>query len=236
MDLNPFLLVPLENLFPTLPPVTSVPNFDLQDIESSPPVPGKDTVPQAFGMVVIDGPPSSVTSLTKRDGSHVEFLDCEPTKKHELGVYTARYICMDDSSDSNCEDVQLGGAKGTIVKLPEECGYASYGVVHDIRLSEDTTVPRGLRKRAPEGAVVYELEFSYDFSLVKRDDDSDVFIRIDYAHNHEYWEEVVAAEPVTKRSLNQTLDKRFWSPKADAWKRRKSFYHALLPFEVGGVS
>ncbi|CAI4214313.1 unnamed protein product [Parascedosporium putredinis] len=148
-NLNPFLPVPLENLFPTLPPATNLPNFDLQYIDPPPTLLGQDSNQQAFGMVVIDGPPSAVTTLSKRDGSHIQFVDCDSTEKHDLKVYRARYLCMRDSEDSNCNNVHLGGASGTIVKLPEECGYATYGVVHDIRPADNTSIPNHLEMLAP---------------------------------------------------------------------------------------
>lgn len=244
-NLHPFLPVPLENLFPTLPPATHIPNFDLQEIQSALTILGKDSDPQAFGMVVIDGPPNIVTSLSRRDGSHIQFLDCDQTRKHDMKIHTARYICMDDTADSNCDAVHLGGAKGTIIKLPEECGYASYGVVHDIRLSANSRISHDLRKRAPLNPRVYELDFSYDFSLVKRDDgddegskakvDQSVYIRIDYAHNHDYWSQAVAAAPVTKRHLNQTLDKRFWSTSAQVWKNGRLCLRCSVRAEKRGM-
>ncbi|KAK3934339.1 hypothetical protein QBC46DRAFT_230034, partial [Diplogelasinospora grovesii] len=122
-----------------------------------------------FGFVVINGPADVVTSLDKRDGSHIELLDCEPgATKHDLKVHTVRYVCMDDSNDSNCDDIHLGGAEGTIVKLPPDCGFATHGVVHAIKPAADDSIPHELRARAPTNAAVYELSFSYDFGRVKR--------------------------------------------------------------------
>ncbi|KAL7921208.1 glycoside hydrolase family 18 protein [Trichoderma austrokoningii] len=169
--LNPFLPVPLANLFPTLPPASYVPDFHIESLQNSSISSGLDTVTGAFGMVVIDGPPNVVTSLTARDDSHIQFLDCEPSEKRDAkSVYTARYICMDNSLQSNCDAVHEGGAVGTIVKLPEGCGFATYGVVKDIRPSANLTVEQELQKRAPSfNPPVYEMDISYDYSLIKRD-------------------------------------------------------------------
>ena len=234
-NLHPFLPVPLENLFPTLPPTTSVPNFDLQQIAHAETPTGTDSSPQAFGWVVIDGPQDAVTSLTKRDGTHLEFLNCEPgTPKHAVNTtYTLQYICMDDSAESNCDAVHQGGAEGTIIKLPEGCGYATYGVVHDIRPAADNvTISRDLLKRAPANPVVHEMRFSYDFSRVKRGT-SEVYIRTDYAWDHEYWTDIVAASPMTKRSHkregDKTVGKRFWSAKESVWRNRE----CLRPLFLG---
>ncbi|KAL7937884.1 glycoside hydrolase family 18 protein [Trichoderma chlorosporum] len=216
--LNPFLPVPLENIFPTLPPTTDIPNFHVASIQNSPPSPGFDTVTGAFGMVVIDGPPSVVTSLTTRDESHIQFLDCEPTEKRNAkSIYTARYICMNDSPQSNCDAVHEGGAKGTIVKLPEGCGFATYGVVKDVRLSKNLTVEHEMRKRAPSpNPAVYEMDISYDYSLVKRDSGT-VYVRIDYGDSAGYWNDIVLGKAITKRSMNESFDKRFWSPDPKTW-------------------
>ncbi|KAK4241773.1 hypothetical protein C8A03DRAFT_30078 [Achaetomium macrosporum] len=226
-NLNAFLPVPLDKLFPTLPPTTSVPNFDLQQLASATTYTGQDSVPEAFGMVVIDGPQDVVTNLATRDVTHLEFLNCEPSRKHDMKTYTLHYVCMDDSSDSNCDAVHEGGAEGTIIRLPEGCGYATYGVVHEIRPAVNVTVPEDVLKRAPANAVVYELEFSYDFKRVKRGS-SDVFIRIDYGWACEYWDTIVAGDPIrSKRGLDETLDKRFWSPKSNMWRNLISTVHAV---------
>lgn len=159
-----------------------------------------------------------VTSLSARDESHIQFLDCEPTEKRDAkSVYTIRYICMDNSPQSNCDAVHEGGAKGTIVKLPEGCGFATYGVVKDIRLSANITVDHGLRKRAPSpNPMVYEMDVVYDYSLVKRDSGT-VYVRIDYGDTVGYWNDIVLADAITKRGVNESFDKRFWSPDAETW-------------------
>lgn len=141
-DVSPFLPVELDWLFPTVPPNTDIPVFNFTHIESSL-VPGLAVGTfQPFGLVVIDGPADLVSSMSKRDGSHVQFLDCEPGRKHEMAFYTARYICTENSQESNCNDVHTGGAEGTIVKLPKEYGYATYGVVHKIEESPTKRIPR----------------------------------------------------------------------------------------------
>jgi hypothetical protein len=227
-ELNPFLPVELSNIFPTLPPSTDIPDFDLASIKNLQTSSSSDTVTGAFGFVVIDGPSDVVTSLTSRDESHIQFLDCDSTveKRDASSVYTVRYICMDESSDSNCDNIHEGGAKGTIVKLPEGCGFATYGVVTgDIRPSKNFTVEPELLKRTPSAnPVVHEMSISYDYSLVKRAS-SDVYVRIDYGDTRSYWVDVVQGAPVTtkrgfddaEKVINETLYKRFWSKTASDW-------------------
>ncbi|UKZ85264.1 uncharacterized protein TrAFT101_001132 [Trichoderma asperellum] len=124
---------------------------------------------------------------------------------------------MDDSPQSNCDAVHEDGANGTIVKLPEGCGFATYGVVKDMRLSTNLTVEQELQKRAPSlNPLVYEMDISYDYSLVKRDSGT-VYVRIDYGDSLGYWNDIVRADAITKRGLDESFDKRFWSPDAKTW-------------------
>lgn len=220
--LNPFLPVQLDWLFPTLPPDEDLPAYDLTHIESKlqPNIPLGPLQP--FGFVVIDGPADLVTSLSKRDGSHVEFLDCETSSKtHETTVYTARYICTNDSSDSNCDDLHLGGAAGTVVKLPEECGYASYGVVHEAKVSSNQSVPVDVLETIRGDMVVHEVSFSYDFRKVRRaSQDDPVYVRIDYSSMSAWWRQVVDSAPSRKRDPGSDIRKRFWSQSDETWKNK----------------
>ncbi|KAK4201509.1 hypothetical protein QBC40DRAFT_324193 [Triangularia verruculosa] len=174
-------------LFPTLPPADYKATFTIGNPKPKLSRPGGLGTLQPFSFVVIDGPPDKVVSLNRRDGSHIHImgLDCDPAVLKHQGneTYTARFICMDDSADSNCGDIHLGGAEGTIVKLPSDCGFAGHGVVHTIKPATDHSIAmsHGLRIRAPPNATIHELSFSYDFSCVKRADKSDpVYVRINY--------------------------------------------------------
>lgn len=138
-------------MFPTTPPASDIVDYDINYIQNEPVLDSDgnpETVKRVFGWVVIDGPSDTVTSLTTRDESHIRFLDCDATLgKRETGrVYTTRYICLNDSEESNCDAVHENGADGTIVKLAEDCGFAEYGVVHEIRRSRNSTVTAELIK------------------------------------------------------------------------------------------
>lgn len=184
----------------------------MQTIASGPSLIGESN-PQAFGLVIIDGPQDAVTSLNKRDGSHIDFLYCDQERDDGLGV--AQLVCTDDSVGSNCNDMHAGGLKGTIIKMPENCGFATYAVAHSIVPSTNQTLPGHLRKRAPLNAVVYDLEYSYDFRLAKRDS-GEIYIRVDYSDSHDYYDRIVAAD-----HQRRTLEPRFWSSSASVWKNCK---------------
>ncbi|KAI5203118.1 glycoside hydrolase, partial [Aureobasidium subglaciale] len=201
----PFLPVPLEDLFPTLPPSDYIPVFDNPTIASGPSLVGQVN-PQAFGLVVIDGPPDAVTNLRKRDGSHISFLSCDTARDHSPGI--ARIVCMDMSGTSNCNDMHQGGLEGTIIKLPEDCGFATYAVAHSVTPSATQVLPED----APADATIYDLRYSYDFSLAKRDS-GDIYVRIDYSDSRDYWEQAVAA-----KHAKRDLGKRWWSKDSQDWK------------------
>ena len=140
---NPFLPVPLDKLFPTLPPETDIPVFDLQQIASGASLVGGSN-PQAFGLVVIDGPEDAVTNLNKRDGSHIEFLSCDRKLNDDGG--TAQFVCMNDGEGSNCNDMYNGGLQGTIMRMPDDCGFATYAVAHSAIASSNQTLPGHLEQ------------------------------------------------------------------------------------------
>lgn len=207
-NLNPFLPVPLENLFPTLPPSGDIPAFDSQTLSKLPTLQGANEAPGAFFFLVIDGPPGTVSNANKRSGSHLEFI----TRGLHYGQdsQTAHFVCMDDSSESNCDDMYLDGLEGTVLSMPQGMGFATYAVAHAVReLTNFSSVPHHLARRAPLGAKVHELEYSYDFSRVKRDG-GDVYLRVDYSDSHTYYTDIVQA-PHQKT-------KRYWSAISSVWK------------------
>ena len=85
--------------------------------------------------------------------------------------------------------------------------------MHSIQPSLSQDLPSHVKRAAPPESIVYDIELSYDFSLVKRDA-GDIFIRIDYSNMNGYWENIVQADAIKKRSL----DRRFWSKNLNDWK------------------
>ncbi|KAK3168950.1 hypothetical protein OEA41_005398 [Lepraria neglecta] len=211
-NLNPFLPVALENIFPTKPPETDFPIFDLQRLGADDePVTNEDPNQQTFGLIIIDGPSSAVSSLKKRDGSHWYIISCEPMQSSDISVL--QIVCMDGSEHSNCRDIDEGGVEGTIVRMPDDCGPGTYAVVHSINPSLSQELPKHIKRSAPTGAVVHDIELSYNFGLAKRDA-GDIFVRVDYSNVENYYEQVIQGSPQTKRSL----EKRYYSPNPASWK------------------
>ncbi|KAK3936593.1 hypothetical protein QBC46DRAFT_411928 [Diplogelasinospora grovesii] len=133
-------------------------------------------------VVTRDAYKESGKGLDKRDSSYIELLNCElGATKHDLKIYTVRYIYIDDSNDFNCDDIHLSGAKGTIVKLLPNCGFTTYSVMHAIKLAANDSIPHELRARAFINVAIYELSFNYNFNRIKRVTlRAPIFIHIDY--------------------------------------------------------
>lgn len=82
---------------------------------------------KAFGFLVLDGPSGAVQSLRKRDGSHWHSVSCKPLQ--ESGA-TLQIVCMKNDLESNCQDIHEGGAEGTVVAMPEQCGPGEQKELH----------------------------------------------------------------------------------------------------------
>jgi chitinase len=231
-DTELFTPVPLEYLFRDPPPVTDPVKWDLQILggyvgsgEQGAMISNNPTADPnygAFGFVLISGPKDVVSTFSKRDNSHIEILDCESIVSEEK--QSLRFVCTNENDNSNCDDILDGGLEGTVIRMPENCGPGSYIVAHSMKISEDQSIPHHLFKRLVPTREVMDLEFSYDFKLMKRSDEK-VQFRVDYSNIAGYWETVVDA-PGEKRkrsslppqmSQRDLIDKRFFSGDVASW-------------------
>lgn len=92
----------------------------------------------------------------------------------------------------------------------------SYAVVHSIQPSLSQKLPARVKRAVPPKSIVYDIELSYDFSVIKRDA-GDIFMRMDYSNMEGYFENIVKADPVSKK---RSLEERFWSAKDENWKSK----------------
>lgn len=88
--------------------------------------------------MLIDGPSNAVTNVNKRDGSHLEFVTSGT--HYGQALQTAHFVCIDDSEDSNCDDINLYGLRGKILRMPDGLSFAKYAVAHSVSVS-NYTVP-----------------------------------------------------------------------------------------------
>lgn len=116
-NLNPFLPVSLDKVFPTIPDADYYPQFDLQDLGGE--AISKDLNYNTFGLIIIVGPKESVQSMRRRDGSDAHVLDCDSIQAEGRSVI--RLVCG-GGANSTCDDIHLGGVEGTVLRMPEGCG------------------------------------------------------------------------------------------------------------------
>ncbi|KAJ0346384.1 hypothetical protein KNSL1_007491 [Colletotrichum chrysophilum] len=221
-NVNPFLPVDLEDLFPTLPPTSDVPVFELQPLSytAGDVADNDDATVAAFLFVVIDGPSGTVSNLDKREGgSHLQFLT--RGSHHGQEVQSTYLLCMDDSAKSNCDDMHLGGLEGTVLRMPDNMGFGKYAVAHAVRETTHDVPDKLIKRGAPANAKVMELEYSYDFSRVAKRDSGDIYFRVDYSDTHKYYEQVVEAAAAKRKrddADGHPLESRFWSKLSSVWK------------------
>lgn len=82
--------------------------------------------------------------------------------------------------------MHLKEVSGTILKMPEGHGFATYVVAHNVTVATNQNISSHIRKRTPPNSTVIELEYSSNFSRVKHDP-GDVYIRINYSNTHNYY-------------------------------------------------
>ncbi|KAK4118089.1 glycoside hydrolase family 18 protein [Parathielavia appendiculata] len=198
------LPVPLENLFDEEIGADEEQSFDI-DVDLNRKT-GESSHPNdnSFGWHIMSGPPDQLQNLNKRDGSHWEVYGCD-AELHE-GRQSARLVCTRDrNSEHNCDDILLGGVEDTVLEMPPHCGPGKYALavslepMHDA--STDNILSPRLKRRLPVGATVYNLTFDYGFHRLRGRQDNRVKLRIDYSNARHYWNQIVAASPNEKRSM-----------------------------------
>ncbi|KAL7793735.1 glycoside hydrolase family 18 protein [Trichoderma ceciliae] len=219
------LPVELDRLFPESDEFTGddVPNFSeafYQDkaVLPQPLYSGDTNDPNTspFAWVIIVGCEDDVQSLDKRHGSHLDVFDCPDTHADDFSVQSLRAVCTEESPDNNCQDILLGGAENTVLRLPPECSPDVYVRVVSFSRLENATAPAHLTKRLVNDPKVYEIRYDYDFSKVREkkerqqrglsahaDGCGDIYFRVDSSDQQNYWHEIVQSSPqgkVKKRS------------------------------------
>ncbi|KAL6693261.1 glycoside hydrolase family 18 protein [Trichoderma pleuroticola] len=128
-----------------------------------------DTTP--FAWVVMVGPPESVQSLDKRDGSSLESFDCPNPDAGDYSVQTFKAVCLAESEDHDCEDLLLGdGAYGTIARFPPSCGPDEWVRVVSFKEIDNSTLPHHLVIRSTPASKVYEIKYDYRIRDVASDE------------------------------------------------------------------
>jgi chitinase len=203
-----FIPVELDYLFPNADSIPSADApvyaeaFDHDAVGATPSVdlladdPNKET----FAWYIAVGAEADVQSLRKRDGSQLETFDCPNPSSKDYSSQKLKAICMTEGDDHNCEDLLIGGAHGTLLRLPEDCGPDTFVRVVSFDKIDNYKLPAHLGKRSPQNPRVYEIKYDYNFRQLRRDG-GEIYIRLDASNHPGYWDSVVASKPAkSKRS------------------------------------
>ncbi|UKZ63160.1 uncharacterized protein TrAtP1_004390 [Trichoderma atroviride] len=217
------LPVELDHIFPESDKFTAndVPSYAeafYQDKDSKPLDPGNPNDPNTspFAWVIVVGCDHDVQTLDKRQGSHLDVFDCPDTHPDDFSVQSLRAVCTDESPGNNCQDILLGGAENTVLRLPPDCGPDDYVRVVSFSRLENATAPAHLTRRLANAPKIYEIRYDYDFGKVREkkerqqrgldaraDGCGDIYFRVDTSDQPNYWHEIVRSSPqgkIEKRS------------------------------------
>lgn len=133
------------------------------------------------------GAEADVQSLRKRDGSHLQTFDCPNPKPEDYSTQTFKAVCESESDDNNCEDIMIGSVRGTIIRLPEECGPDEWVRAVSFKKIENHPLPSHLSKRLHSNPNTYEIKYDYNLRNLRRDG-GEVHVRFDASVHPGYWD------------------------------------------------
>ncbi len=170
--------------------------------------------------------------MDKRDGSHWELVGCD-AEQHERRR-TVQAVCTDDSEQSNCDDIFLGGVAATVVRMPRGCGPGKYAIAVSMEPASHEALPHGYRKRLEKRynvtrPRVYDYTFDYDWEPVtKRDDASQMLLRIDYSDDPGYWGTVVSMASGTTIGKREELESKKRELQAEVDRDHGGSWHRYM--------
>ncbi|KAJ8130004.1 hypothetical protein O1611_g3626 [Lasiodiplodia mahajangana] len=176
----------------------------------------KDEDEQAFAFVMLEGDPEAFDQSLKTKWTFVDEVDQELSKRDSNGKRYKRNYFQDpkdafnnvrekfrircnsrelDTDGTACSSIFKGGARNTIVELPDHVGQGPFARVISLEPVSGHSFARNLGPRAQE---VYDLEIDYDLAAAAEDEKGDVRFRVDYSNLESYWDDVTD-EPAEKR-------------------------------------
>ncbi|KAL5040855.1 hypothetical protein BDW71DRAFT_212703 [Aspergillus fruticulosus] len=200
----------------------------------------EDPSDQAYGFLMLDGPPESIdnafgdsytvarrsTKMPNRRRSMITTNTTVLESTFDHAEETVYVYCNYPKGSYECEKIFHKGAEDTIIKLPDHVGEGPFArVVSMERAPESYQLPHHhIRARALENNDndVFKLRFDYNFHLIKRDD-GPINMRIDYTNLLPYWDEVTNSDPAAKkRSLHEKLSRDEWKSLIQDAKKRST--------------
>jgi len=109
-----------------------------------------------------DGAPEVISDISRAAGWNI--IGCDATSTEAQVI---RLVCT--KPENGCDDLFLGGAQNTIVRLPDDCAAAPFARVISTQEAADQSVPdpvlSELSKRDTQPKVL-SLAFDYDFGKI----------------------------------------------------------------------
>lgn len=213
--------------------------FSNNNADSSQSPPGDETGTDAYGFVMLDGPPGSLDNdfpssntitrrtieIPKRKRSILTRNNTILDSNFEHAEEIIYVYCNYPQDSPQCQEIWYKGAEDTIIRLPNHVGEGPYARVVSMELAEgDYQLPKHhIHSRSMEGNTnpVYKIKFDYDFHLIKRAEP--VNMRVDFTNLLGYWDELTD-EPASKKLkrdvYSEHLSNSQWRSKIHKAKRR----------------
>jgi hypothetical protein len=210
-------------------------NFGNNNKDTDPDNLETDAGDDPYGFVMLDGPPGSIAKEFNKQFTFVTAN--EPRNIVPRSFVTNNHSVLDATFDHSeeehlvycnykhdsphCGEIFHKGAIDTIIKLPHHIGDGPYArVIGMDPVEQPSTLPAWTIRKRDEAGVhrngIYRLKFDYNFHAIKRADDEQVFMRVDYTNLKDYWDDITD-EPTKrrKRSAEDHMDYNTWRTRVD---------------------
>ena len=200
--------------------------------------PGSDP----YGFIMLNGPDGSLNDNFAKDFTVVGEKEPEGLKKRSLlttnrtildNVFedapeTIHVYCNHAPDSKECRRTFYKGAEDTIIRLPDHVGEGPFARIVSMERVDLPRLPSWVhRKRAIDANRngIYELKFDYNFGAIKRADDEQVNMRVDFTNLMDYWDDVTD-EPTekskkrSKRDYSKHMGFDEWKARVDQAKKR----------------
>jgi hypothetical protein len=230
-------------------------DFTNNNADKSQANPGAEDGTDAYGFVMLDGPPGSLDSqfpsthtITTRDANPPNVRRSIVTNDDRIinatfdhAEETVYVYCNYPESSDECQKIWYRGVEDTIIKLPDHVGDGPFArIVSMVPVEPNYELPLHhiksrsvLRNTNP----VYKMTFDYNFHLSKRDDP--IEMRVDFTNLLDYWGEMTNAPASRKRSVSgEHIGKAEWHEKVHRAKekhklrKRSRSFDASTEFEL----
>ncbi|KAM3447483.1 hypothetical protein MY3296_008663 [Beauveria thailandica] len=196
-----------------------------------------------YGFIMLNGPDGSLNDNFGKDFTVVSDKEPQGLKKRSLlttnqtildSVFEDApetiYVYCNHAPDSRaCRRTFYKGAQDTIIRLPDHVGQGPFARIVSMKRADQPRLPSWVhRKRTIEANRngIYELKFDYNFGAIKRAENEQVNMRVDFTNLMEYWDDFTdkpadkAAKRRSRRDYARHLGFDEWRARVDQAKKR----------------